>query len=35
VNFALKFLVRAATDNKAGPPSVITISFPLVPLASQ
>jgi hypothetical protein len=35
INFALKFLVRSATGNKTGPPSIITISFPLVPLASQ
>lgn len=35
MNFALKFIVRPSADNKAGPPSVITISFPLVPLASQ
>lgn len=46
VNFALKFIVRsapakggtlsaAAAAGKAGPPSVVTISFPLIPLASQ
>lgn len=46
LNFALKFIVRsapakggtlsaAAAAGKAGPPSVVTISFPLIPLASQ
>jgi len=45
VSFALKFLVRSAPGNadtlsaaaagKPGPPSVVTISFPLIPLASQ
>jgi hypothetical protein len=44
VNFALKFIARsapgqagtlsAAAGGKAGPASVVTISFPLVPLAS-
>lgn len=35
VNFALKFIVRPVTDNKPAPPSLVTITFPLVPLASQ
>lgn len=35
VNFALKFVVRSVTDNKPGPPSLVTITFPLIPLASQ
>ncbi|MGH8013636.1 MAG: hypothetical protein ACREQ4_14160 [Candidatus Binataceae bacterium] len=45
VNFALKFIVRAApgqgdtlsaaASGAAGPPSVVTISFPLIPLASH
>jgi hypothetical protein len=35
VNFALKFVVRAAIDSKLGPPSLVTITFPLIPLASQ
>jgi hypothetical protein len=30
VNFALKFLVRPVAGNKAGSPTVITISFPMV-----
>lgn len=43
INFALKFLVRsapghedtlsAAAADKAGPPSVVTITFPLIPLS--
>lgn len=43
INFALKFLVRsapaeggtlaAAAAGKAGPPSVVTITFPLIPLS--
>lgn len=45
INFVLKFIVRsapaqggtlaAAAAGKAGPPSVVTITFPLVPLTSQ
>jgi hypothetical protein len=44
INFVLKFIVRsapaqggtlAAAAGKAGPPSVVAITFPLVPLTSQ
>jgi len=45
INFTVKFLVRsapghedtlsAAAAGKAGPPGIVTISFPLIPLASQ
>lgn len=45
INFVLKFIVRsapaeggtlaAAAAGKAGPPSVVAITFPLIPLTSQ